>query len=39
MPKYCKLQEVPDGMTATVDYAHEQAALAREYMSDILSRR
>ncbi len=34
----CHHIRTPDGKTATVDYAHEQAAMAREYMSDILSR-
>jgi hypothetical protein len=34
----CHHIRTPDGKTATVDSAHEQAAMASEYMSDILAR-
>ena len=34
----CHHIKTPDGKTAKVDYAHEQAKLAREFMADILSR-
>ena len=34
----CHHIRTPDGKTAKVDYAHEQAQLAREFMSDIVNR-
>jgi sugar phosphate isomerase/epimerase len=35
----CHHVMTPDGKTAKIDYVHEQAKLAREFMADILSRK
>lgn len=38
MYELCHHCKTPDGKTAKIDFAHEQARLAREFMTDILAR-